>query len=425
MSKIKKWITLLLLSLGGGTIYIVPYFKFNYYDQLQVATGLSNYQLGMLLTVYGSLCMIFYIPGGAIADKFSARGLFTFSMIATGLLTFWYATIPGYTTLLIIHGLMAFTSVLTFWSAFLKGIRACGTKDEQGRMYGISDSIRSITGAIVSFVLLALIGSVTKDYVGGVARCFYLMGIIYIVIGILTFFFMPRENGSNAGDDNEEKQAKLSLQSIKTILKMPAIWLISLNIFCWYVAYSTISYAVPYLTAGFHLSTSMAGTVGIIRMYIIAIFAAPIAGFLADKMKSSSKLLIYLGILCTILTALYIVIPTRAGLVMIMAVITIAVGAAIAGARGIYFATMAETKIPLYVTGVATGIISVISYSPDLFMQAMFGKWLDNYGLLGYKYIFTFMTVCLIASIITAMLIRRTALKTEKQSINNPSNMRG
>jgi len=413
MSKFKKYLALLLLSLGGGTIYIVPYYKYNYYDALMQASGLNNTQLGVLLAVYGSLAMIFYLPGGAIADKFSARILFTFSMISTGLLTLWYGTMPGYTTILIIHGLMAVTTVLTFWSAFLKGVRALGTKEEQGRMYGLSDMIRGIAGAGLSFILLAVIGKATTDAVG-VKDSLYLMGIIYITIGVLTFFLMPRQNDTQANGDNDEPAEKLSLKSVKTILKMPAIWLISLNIFFWYVAYSVISYAVPYLTQGFGLSSSMAGTVGILRMYLISIFAAPIAGFLADKMKSPSKLLIYLGILCTILTALFVVIPTKVGLVTIMIVITLAVGGVIAAARGIYFATMAETKIPLYVTGLATGIISIISYSPDLFMQVMIGQWLDKYGLFGYKLTFLWMTVCLIGAIITAILIRKTALKTEK-----------
>nr|WP_295970097.1 MFS transporter [uncultured Bacillus sp.] len=417
MSNFRKWLTLFLLSLGGGTIYIVPYFKFSYYDQLQMATGLSNYQLGMLMTVMGILNFIFYIPGGAIADKLSARSLFTFSMIATGGLTIWYGTMPGYTTLLIIHGLFAATTVLTFWSAFLKGIRACGTKEEQGRMFGISDAIRAIAGTVISFALLAILGRATTDAVG-VANSLYVMGILYIVIGILTFFLMPRGNEAQVQDEGEEQQVKFSFGTAMQVLKMPAVWFISINIFCWYVAYTTITYAVPYLTDGFGMTTTMASTVGIIRMYVITILAAPIAGFLADKMKSSSKLLIYCGVLCTVLTALYIIVPSKAALVILMVVITLAVGAIISAARGVYFATMAETKIPLFVTGVATGIISVISYSPDLFIQAMYGKWIDNFGITGYKYIFAFMTGTMIVSIVTAILIRKIALKAEKKSVN-------
>lgn len=414
MSTFKKYMALFFLSLGGGTIYIVPYFKYSYYDQLMAATGLNNYQLGMTLTVYATIALISYLPGGLIADKFKAKTLFAFSMITTGLLTFWYAMLPGYKTLLVIHALMSVTSVLTFWSAYLKGVRALGTKEEQGKMFGISDSIRSIASAVVSFILLAVIGKASTDAVG-VANSLYLMGIVYIAIGVLTYFLMPNESESQSSDENEEVE-KLSLQSIKKVLKMPAVWLIAFNVFCWFAAYGTLTFAVPYLSQGFDLTASMASTVGIIRMYIIAIFAAPIAGFIADKIKSPSKVLIYLGVIGTVLTAIFIIIPTRATFMMLMVVVTLAVGAVIAAARGIYFATMAETRIPLYVTGTATGIISIICYMPDLFMQPMIGYWIDKFGLLGYKYSFIWMTGILILSIVTAVLIRRNALKAEKEA---------
>lgn len=412
MTGFRKWLTLFFVSLGGGTIYIVPYFKFTYYDQLLVATGLSNYQLGMLMVVMGILNMIFYIPGGIIADKFSARTLFTVSMTGTGLLTLWYGTLPGYGTLLLIHGLYAITTVLTFWSAFLKGIRACGTKEEQGRMYGISDMIRAVVGTVMSFIILAVLGRAASDAVG-IANALYLMGLIYIGIGIATFFIMPK--GNEAAETDEEVQAKFSFKISMQVLKMPAVWFIAINVFCWYIAYTTITYAVPYLTAGYDMSASMASTVGIVRQYVITIFMAPLAGIIADKMKSPAKLLIYCGVLGTVLTALYLVVPTSATLVLLMVVITLSVGAIISAARGVYFATMAETRIPLYVTGVATGIISVISYSPDLFVQAMYGKWLDDFGLAGYKYIFLFMTVFMVISAISAYLIRKTAVKAQSK----------
>lgn len=417
MSNIKKWLALFLLSLGGGTIYIVPYYKYTYYDQIQAATGLSNYQLGMMLTVYGVIAMISYIPGGFLADKFSARTLFTFSMITTGLLTFWYATLPGYNTLLLIHILMSFTSVLTFWSAYLKGVRSLGTKEEQGRMYGISDSIRAIAGAAVSFALLAILGSATTDAVG-VTNTFYVMAIFYIAVGVLTFFLMPKEDASAAsGDEEKAQQPKLSLQAVKTVIKMPAVWFISLTVFCWFAAYGTLTFAVPYLSSGFGLTAEMAGTVGIIRMYVVAIFAAPIAGIIADKMKSPSKLLIYLGAICSVLAGVYVLIPARSTFVMLMVVVTIAVATVICAARGIYFATMAETRIPLYVTGVATGIISVICYLPDVFMHPMIGSWLDKYGLLGYKYTFIWMLGLLIFATISAVLVRRSAVKAAQKEL--------
>ena len=39
------------------------------------------------------------------------------------------------------------------------------------------------------------------------------------------------------------------------------------------------------------------------------------------------------------------------------------------GMRGIYFATLGEVGIPLSLTGVATGVISLICYLPDVYLS--------------------------------------------------------
>ena len=47
--------------------------------------GFSNTQLGDLFAVYGITAMLCYFPGGAVADRYSARTLLATSLIATGL----------------------------------------------------------------------------------------------------------------------------------------------------------------------------------------------------------------------------------------------------------------------------------------------------------------------------------------------------
>lgn len=408
MSTFRKYLTLLVISLGGGTIYIVPYFKYNYYDQILSATHLTNEQLGMLLTVYGTLAIFFYIPGGLIADRFSARNLFTFSMVTTGLLTFWYATLPGYTELIIIHLLMSVTSVLTFWSAFLKGIRMLGNDDEQGRLYGISDSMRCVAGLILSFIALYLMGLTAENQALGVSYALVMFGAVYVAIGILSFLLMPKESAKTG------EQEGLSMSSIKSVLSMSAVYLISINIFFWHCAYGTITFAVPYLKQAFGLSDNLASTVGILRMYFVAIFIAPISGFLADKMGSPSRLLQYLGYIGLAICMLFIFVPTKESLVMLMIAATLGFGTAVAAARGVYYATMAETKIPLATTGLATGIISIIGYSSDIFMHPILGWFLDKFEVVGFKYIFIWMALCTIGAIATATIIQKKVKQANK-----------
>ncbi len=76
------------MALGGGTIYLVPYLLYQYMGALNGVNGLTTDQLGSLMTIYGIINIIFYIPGGWVADRFSTKTLFTFSMVATSALLF-------------------------------------------------------------------------------------------------------------------------------------------------------------------------------------------------------------------------------------------------------------------------------------------------------------------------------------------------
>lgn len=81
----KRWITLALCGIAGSAIYKLPYLRETYYDAMQQATGATNAELGFLMTAYGLVNFLLYLPGGWAADRFSARKLMTFSLISTGI----------------------------------------------------------------------------------------------------------------------------------------------------------------------------------------------------------------------------------------------------------------------------------------------------------------------------------------------------
>lgn len=102
MGKTKRYLILLVLSIGAVAIYFMPYLRWTFYDSLFEAVGLSNAQFAATLSIYGVTSMIFYAPGGYLADKFSPRKMLTFSYAATGLLGLWYATYPGFAAQMVI-----------------------------------------------------------------------------------------------------------------------------------------------------------------------------------------------------------------------------------------------------------------------------------------------------------------------------------
>ncbi|GLL60759.1 hypothetical protein [Mycoplasmoides pneumoniae] len=91
ISALRKWAAILIIAFGDGIIYIVPYFAFfQFKTAVANVTGVEPNRISLLLTAYGIVSLLFYIPGGWLADRISAKALFSVSMFGTGIITFWY-----------------------------------------------------------------------------------------------------------------------------------------------------------------------------------------------------------------------------------------------------------------------------------------------------------------------------------------------
>ena len=107
---------------------------------------------------------------------------------------------------------------------------------------------------------------------------------------------------------------------------------------------------------------------------------------------------------------------------VVLCIITVlAFAAAMYALRGVYYATMGEAGVPIAMTGTATGIISVIGYLPDTFMNLLIGNKLDKYpGAAGYKYIFIYMIVFAALGIAVASVIKKIGKKNAAKAENKP-----
>jgi hypothetical protein len=80
--------------------------------------------------------------------------------------------------------------------------------------------------------------------------------------------------------------------------------------------------------------------------------------------------------------------------------------------RTLYFAAMNEGHIPLAVTGTAVGFISLIGYTPDIFMGPAMGYLLDSSpGELGHQHVFLMLSVFAAIGFVTAILFYFNARK--------------
>jgi MFS family permease len=107
---------------------------------------------------------------------------------------------------------------------------------------------------------------------------------------------------------------------------------------------------------------------------------------------------------------------------LILIVNTAVASLAIFALRGIYFALLEEGGTPLALTGTVTGIVSVIGYTPDIFMPMVGGVFLDRYpGGSGYRYFFLFIAFLCLLGLLAAFFILKKFVRKSASETNEPS----
>jgi len=91
-----RFLLMLTLILAGEIVFLLPFHTTRFFRPTMLeAFELTNTQLGDMFAVYGVMAMIAYFPGGALADRFSARLLLTASLVTTSAGGLYMALYPG------------------------------------------------------------------------------------------------------------------------------------------------------------------------------------------------------------------------------------------------------------------------------------------------------------------------------------------
>lgn len=391
------WLMLIVICLGGSIIYIFPYLQYTFYDSMMSELGFTNTQMGNVMSVYGALNLIAYFIGGIIADRFSSRILITFSLVVTGISGFWFATFPSYTSMMIISVIWSVTTIFTYWPATIKAVKLLGDSDVQGRLFGFREALNSLGALIFSSTAMFIFTRTGENFRNVVI--FY--SIVYIVVGIISFIFLPN-------DEIGEEEKRNIFSGLGYVLKNPLIWLIGFIIFFGYAVGSIMGRLTPYLTSVFKMGVATAGIVGIINSYGVGNVGAVAGGLITDKMKSSTRFLKWCFVIMAILLAVFVAVPGVPSFLMVAIIMGLSVRLVQTAVRGVYFVPLDEAKIPAEYLGTAAGVVSVIGFAPDAFLFSVYGKIIDSMSeVAGYKVMFgSLIGFCVIGFILTSILIK-------------------
>ncbi len=387
---------------------------------------IDNLQLGTAFSVYGIVAMFSYFFGGPIADRFSSRKLIIFSLLVTASAGFILALIPSLTTLTLLYGFWGLSTILLFWSAYIKGIREFGGEESQGKSQGLVDGGRGFVAALIASSTVFLLDAFlpvsagqasTENLTDALSRVILVFTFSVILAALIAWLILPVQ-----ATPVKLKSTRLSFKGVGRAIKERTVWLQALIVLCAYVGYKCTDDFGLYAQDTFGYDDVESAHIATISFWMRPI-AAMIAGFLGDKLVHSKITRVCFLIL--IVGSLIISSGILTGDVFIFIAITLAsTSLGIYGLRGLYYALFQESKIPLSYAGAAIGFISVIGYTPDIFMGPLMGVLLDNNpGKLGHQYLFGVLVIFGLIGLIASILFGKTSPATDESTQSPKQNI--
>ncbi|MFC9601402.1 nitrate/nitrite transporter [Peribacillus butanolivorans] len=416
--KLRKNIpTLVILIIAGEMIYTLPYFRNYYYDVFLNAFHLTNTQMGTLGSAYGVCCLISYIFGGYVADRWRTKHLLSISLFATGILGFTLLLYPPYPVLLLIYAAWGITSIMTFWVALIKAVRSLASENEQGKAFGFFEGGRGAAKVIESALVLGLFAFLAKQLSDKLALSSVIIfySVMCILLGIMIMLLYKEPDGNNSSDEIKEKaNKKFDWAILLRILKMPTTWLAAILILTSYAMINSFYYITPYATAAFGASTIIAAALGYFSQYCRPIGSFG-SGIIGDRIGISNMVIIGYCVLAIGLAAL-IVLPGKPSFILLLLVFIAIIYISMYALQATHFAILVEGDYPVETTGTVAMPLMIIGYSGEIFMPIVAGACLDHWsGTDGYKVLFTILLALTIVGLITAIIWQRVTKEKRKE----------
>ena len=401
----RRLLLILTLIIAGEMIFGLPFHTARYFRPTMLNVfGLSNTQLGDLFAVYGIMAMLAYFPGGALADRFSARLLLSASLLATAAGGLYMSTIPGTVHMALLYAYWGLTTIFLFWGALIRATRDWGGQNAQGLAFGILEGGRGLTAAVVASFAVAVFASLmpeTVELVSDEARRAAFSSVILTysaitaAVAVMAWFLIPAPQKPT---HSRPGTLAAPFKGMFVVIQRPVVWAQAAIIVCAYCAFKGTDnyslYAVDVLGMNEVEAARFTAWAAYIRLG-----AALAAGLIADRFDAARSIGVLFVILLLSYLPLTILVPGPAGANLIYANLFISF-AAVFALRGIYFALLEENRTPLHLTGAAVGMVSFIGYTPDIFFAPIAGRILDaNPGVEGHHNYFLFLASIMLAGV--------------------------
>ncbi|HBZ81320.1 MULTISPECIES: MFS transporter [Brevibacillus] len=337
-----KYLVLGLLCLG----WII-----NYFDKVAINVavipisqefGLTETQVGLILSSFFLSYAIMQPIGGSLADKFGSRKVILVSVVVWSLFTILTGTAWSFLSLIVIRFLFGIGEG-SYPSASSVAVAESFSQHERARAKSILTSATTIGSVLATLVAASL----SQHF--GWQIMFVILGVLGLFLALLYAKFLhPTKAAESMATTKKDKLPLRSLLKISMLWKLMAIYFgISM------VTWGMMSWMPSYMVKVRHLDMVSMGALAAIPA-VLSFVTVLITGWLLDKrMVGREKLLIVIGSFIGII-ALYLLskAPTVALVVFYQAIANIGLAAAVTTTL-----TMPLKYIDASSVGAASGLI--------------------------------------------------------------------
>lgn len=404
------------LIIAGEAIFLLPFILMRVFKPvIREAFVISDAQIGEAQALYGITAVLSYLFGGFIADKWEARKLLSISLMLTAFGGFWMTSIPTIFTLKMLYAFWGVSTILFFWASLIKATRQWGNEHNQGLSFGLLDGGRGFFAATIALSGAGILTfffpqkGIEITFEHKVQTLQYIIGsitCIVFLVALLVWKVLPKESAKF----ESTKEFQFNFKKAFALMKQPKVLYHSLIIFCAYCAYKLTGVYGTYAKDVWQFTLEEATYFAVFIQYLRPLAAISI-GWIADKFVPSK--LIIPGFSVLILTSTLLGLGLDSSSSIFLAFTTFVFMAfGTYSLRGLYFAIIEETKTPIQFTGTLVGIISVVGFTPDIFMSLFNGYMLGkNPTIAEYQNLFTTFTIIPIIGLLAALGFRNSIKK--------------
>ena len=389
-----RYFKFFLVIVSAGAIYPLLYLRQNFELSIREHFQLTLGEFGDLYSLLGITFFLCYFPSGWLADRFSPKNLVVMSLLATSLTGYCFAYTNDSALLPIIYVSWGLSTGLTFWAPLIKCTYSLAKKEEQGRFFGFLEGGRGLVEAILATMAVAIFTYVGSKSDTNSAQALRMVILFYatlcLFMAILDALVLDNLGSAKSNQQHLDKPQEKLTERIKELLTIR----VALVAFIILTAYQL--FWVTYSFSAFLQVDSLVGPVTAGGITVGKLWMRPLAsisaGFLGDRIKN--EFLCAGAQFCCVLALITLawaapIFPPPA-----IAALVIFAGFCCYATRGVYWALLDQCQIKPESIGLAIGAISLLAYSPDIFLPQLLG-WLsqDYEGMKLYRIYFSFAAI--------------------------------